>query len=138
MNDESKSNLQLTCWGGVGAVTGANFLLEDGVTRVLVDCGLLQGVAGADEENAQKFPYDPKTIDFLFLTHAHMDHIGKVPKLVKDGFSGAIFSTPETRELAALMFDDALGIVPRRLLERKRKKGRDRKHIFNCSPTKGC
>ena len=86
-----KNNLQLTFWGGVGSVTGANFLLEDGVTRILVDCGLLQGVTGADTENARKFPYDPKTIDFLFLTHAHMDHIGKVPKLVRDGFSGTIF-----------------------------------------------
>jgi len=111
MNDKIKNNLQLTCWGGVGAVTGANFLLEDGETRILVDCGLLQGVAGADMENAQKFPYDPKTVDFLFLTHAHMDHIGKVPKLVRDGFSGAIFSTPETLELSKLMFDDALNIA---------------------------
>ncbi len=105
------NNLQLTCWGGVGAVTGANFLLEDDKTRVLVDCGLLQGVTGADEENAQKFPYDPKTIDSLFLTHAHMDHIGKVPKLVRDGFPGVIFSTPETHDLARLMFDDALKIA---------------------------
>ncbi len=105
------NNLQLTFWGGVGAVTGANFLLEDHQTRILVDCGLLQGVAGADEDNRQKFPYDPKTIDFLFLTHAHMDHIGKVPKLVSDGFSGVIFSTPETMELSRLMFDDALNIA---------------------------
>ena len=105
------NNLQLTCWGGTSSVTGANFLLEDGQTRILVDCGLLQGVAGADEDNAQKFPYDPKTIDFLFLTHAHMDHIGKVPKLVRDGFSGTIFSTPETLELSQLMFDDALKIM---------------------------
>src|ERR1035437_10734932 len=111
MNDELKNRLQLTCWGGTGSVTGANFLLEDGQSRILVDCGLLQGVSGADEDNAQKFPYDPKTIDFLFLTHAHMDHIGKVPKLVHDGFSGTIFSTPETLELSRLMFDDALKIM---------------------------
>ena len=105
------NKLQLTCWGGVGAVTGANFLLEDAQTRILVDCGLLQGVSEADTENAQKFPYDPKTIDFLFVTHAHMDHIGKVPKLCRDGFSGTIFSTPETLELSKLMFDDALKII---------------------------
>jgi metallo-beta-lactamase family protein len=105
------SKLQLTFWGGVGSVTGANFLLEDGATRILVDCGLLQGVVGADADNAQKFPYDPASIDFLFLTHAHMDHIGKVPKLVRDGFRGEIFSTPETRDLSALMFSDALKIM---------------------------
>jgi metallo-beta-lactamase family protein len=111
MNDEIKNKLQLTCWGGVGAVTGANFLLEDGQTRILVDCGLLQGVSGADEDNARIFPYDPKTINFLFLTHAHMDHIGKVPKLIRNGFNGIIFSTPETRELSELMFSDALKIA---------------------------
>jgi metallo-beta-lactamase family protein len=110
MNDQ-KTNLQITFWGGVGSVTGANFLLEDGKTRILVDCGLLQGVDETDNINAQKFPYDPKTIDFLFITHAHMDHIGRVPKLVAEGFSGTIFSTPETFELAKLMFDDALKVM---------------------------
>lgn len=103
--------LNITFWGGVGAVTGANFILEGDKTRIAVDCGLLQGVEGATEENSRNFPYDPKTVDFLFVTHAHMDHIGKIPKLVKDGFDGIIYSTPETKELARVMFDDALKIM---------------------------
>lgn len=96
----------LTCWGGVGAVTGANFLFETGTKKVLIDCGLLQGLPSAENINAEKFDYEPTSIDFLFITHAHIDHIGKVPKLVKDGFKGIIYSTGETRAIAELMLAD--------------------------------
>ncbi len=103
--------LKLTCWGGVGAVTGANFLLENDTVKILVDCGLLQGTDTADVENRKPFPYDPATIDILFITHAHMDHIGKIPKLVKDGFKGVIYSTPETKTIAELMLQDAVHLM---------------------------
>jgi metallo-beta-lactamase family protein len=103
--------LQITFWGGVGTVTGANFLLEGEHTRLLVDCGLLQGTAEAYEENKKSFPYDPASVQFLFLTHAHADHIGRVCKLVRDGFRGTIYSTPETRELSHLMFLDSLKVM---------------------------
>ena len=96
----------LTCWGGVGAVTGANFLFEIENKKYLIDCGLLQGVADADATNAARFDYDPASIDILFVTHAHADHIGKIPKLVRDGFRGTIYSTPETREISVLMLAD--------------------------------
>lgn len=105
------SSLTLTLYGGVGTVTGANFLLESDRTKILVDCGLLQGVTTASTINAEKFSYDPKTVDFLFVTHAHMDHIGRVPKLVREGFAGKIYSTPETREIALLMLTDALKVM---------------------------
>lgn len=100
----------LTCWGGVGTVTGANFLLEIENKKILVDCGLLQGLPSAENTNAEKFDYDPASINLLFVTHAHIDHIGKIPKLVKDGFRGEIYSTPETKDIATLMLADMVKI----------------------------
>lgn len=98
-------------YGGVGSVTGANFMLDTGKLALLVDCGLVQGDKFAQEINATPFVYDPSHIDALFVTHAHADHIGRIPKLVRDGFRGVIYSTPPTKELAQIMFDDALHIM---------------------------
>jgi metallo-beta-lactamase family protein len=102
---------KLTFWGGVGAVTGANFLVETKKSKFLVDCGLLQGVSGSDKINRSDFPYDTKSVDFVFITHSHMDHIGRLPKLVRDGFAGIIYSTKETKEMAGVMFEDALKVM---------------------------
>lgn len=107
----SGQKAKLTCYGGVGAVTGANFLFEIGSKKILIDCGLLQGVMAADEINGAAFDYDPQSIDILFITHAHIDHIGKVPKLIKDGFTGTIYSTPETKSIAELMLRDTARIT---------------------------
>jgi metallo-beta-lactamase family protein len=104
-------NPVLTLYGGVGKVTGANFLLEAEGKRILIDCGLVQGTEDADEINHSPFPYDPEKIDILFITHAHMDHIGRVAKLVKDGFRGIIYSTPVTRTISGLMIADALKVM---------------------------
>lgn len=100
----------LTCWGGVGTVTGANFLLETENNKSLIDCGLLQGVSGSNEVNNAKFEYDVSTIDYVFITHAHIDHIGRVPKLIKEGFKGVIYSTPETKAISELMLQDTAKI----------------------------
>ena len=105
------SKLQITFWGGVGTVTGANFLLESDETKILVDCGLMQGTPESYEENSKPFPYNVRSINYLFITHAHMDHIGRVCKLVRDGFKGVIYSTPETRELAQVMLQEALKVM---------------------------
>lgn len=98
-------------YGGVGSVTGANFMLDTGELAVLVDCGLVQGDKFAQEINREPFAYDPKKVDVLLVTHAHADHIGRIPKLVRDGFRGRIYSTIPTKELSAIMFDDALHIM---------------------------
>jgi metallo-beta-lactamase family protein len=98
-------------YGGVGSVTGANFLLDTGKLAVLIDCGLEQGSDFSSENNSSPFIYDPAHIDVLMVTHAHADHIGRIPKLVRDGFAGIIYSTGPTKELASIMFDDALQIM---------------------------
>ncbi|MDB5237756.1 MAG: RNA-metabolising metallo-beta-lactamase, metallo-beta-lactamase family protein [Candidatus Kaiserbacteria bacterium] len=106
---------KITFHGGAGTVTGANFLLETGEKKILVDCGALEREHHTgdvcDTTNALPFPYDPASIDVLIVTHAHADHIGRIPKLVRDGFRGAIISTPATRDLAQIMFADALNIM---------------------------
>lgn len=102
----------ITFYGGVGEVTGANFLFKDEPSglSILVDCGLFQGNKAFDEKNSTPFAYDPKTIDYLFVTHAHLDHIGRIPKLVKDGFSGVIYSTAPTKEISEISLADSLNL----------------------------
>lgn len=103
---------KITFCTGVGTVTGANFLFETPKgTRILVDCGMVQGEKVALEENAEKFPYDLSAIQALFITHAHLDHVGRIPKIVKDGYKGPIYSTPQTRELAEIVLTDAVNII---------------------------
>lgn len=101
----------ITFCGGTGSVTGANFLLETEDQKLLVDCGLEQGGSFCESPNYHAFPYDPRSVENLFVTHAHIDHIGRIPKLVREGFSGVIYSTPPTRDLARLMLEDALSIL---------------------------
>lgn len=102
---------KLTFVSGVGEVTGSNFLLESNGVKILVDCGLIQGIQFAEKENRSPFPYNPSGIDFLLVTHAHLDHIGRIPKLVRDGFRGVIYSTDITREIAEPMFSDAISLL---------------------------
>lgn len=109
-----KNNLKLAFYGGVGTTTGANILLDGGDKKIMVDCGLLQGAKQSEMRNFKPFAYDPNSIDFLLITHAHMDHIGRVPKLVREGFNGQIISTQETLELAQPMLQDALRVMQAR------------------------
>jgi len=104
-------NVKITFCGGTGSVTGANFLLEIDGKKILVDCGLTQGIKLADDINWDPFPYDPKEIDMLFVTHAHVDHLGRIPKLIKEGFRGKIYSTLPTKALAYPMLEDTMGIL---------------------------
>lgn len=92
-------------------MTGANFLLEIDGKKILVDCGLTQGSKVADDINWSPFVYDPKSIDILFVTHAHVDHLGRIPKLISEGFRGKIYSTEPTKGLAPFMLEDTAGIL---------------------------
>jgi metallo-beta-lactamase family protein len=98
-------------YGGVDAVTGSNFLFEAGGKRILIDCGLYQGDRFADDRNREEFPFDASSIDILLVTHAHIDHIGRIPKLVREGFHGVIYSTPPTEELTEIMLMDTTRIL---------------------------
>ena len=95
-------------------VTGANYLLETKKNKILVDCGMKQGDDDAKNSNFERFPYDISEISAIFVTHAHVDHIGRIPKLVRYGFGGAIYSTPPTKDMARHLLEDALSLSERR------------------------
>ncbi len=123
------SDYTLTCCSGVGNATGANFLLKTPSLSILVDCGLIQGSRENAEENRADFSYDPTSISFLLVTHSHMDHIGRIPKLVKEGFRGAIYSTVETKEISALMLEDAQALLAREARERGIEPMYEKEHV---------
>lgn len=103
--------MTITFHGAARQVTGSNYHIATVDHSFLVDCGLFQGGKIAEKHNYESFPYDPSKINAVFVTHAHLDHIGRLPKLYLDGFRGTIFSTPPTRDLAELVFDDAAGLI---------------------------
>ncbi len=97
----------LSFLGATGTVTGSRFLLDTPGGRVLVDCGLYQGLKELRLRNWARFPVDPSSIDAVVLTHAHVDHCGYLPALVRDGFAGPIHCSPRTAELAAIVLPDS-------------------------------
>ncbi len=105
--------MKLTFYGGAKVVTGSNYLLESGDTKILIDCGLLQSGFYCDKSNFDPFPYDPKKIQAVFITHTHIDHTGRIPKLFKEGFRGKVYSTPPTREAAYYLLADSENILQR-------------------------
>lgn len=112
---------ELSFHGAAREVTGSCFLLEHGGTRVLVDCGLYQGGRELEEDNAGPFGFEPREVDYLLLTHAHLDHSGRVPLLVKRGFRGEIITTAASREFARLVLLDSAGIQEEDAARRQRK-----------------
>jgi metallo-beta-lactamase family protein len=99
--------LTMTSLGGAGTVTGSKHLLEHDGKRILIDCGLFQGMKNLRELNWEPLPIQPSSIDAVILTHAHLDHSGYLPRLVRDGFRGRIYATAATRDVAALILRDS-------------------------------
>ncbi len=104
--------MKLSFFGAAGTVTGSNYLVEaaDG-TKILVDCGMKQGGHYAERENFEPFPFNAKEIKAVFVTHAHLDHTGRLPKLAEDGFAGTVYSTAPTKEFAEAMLADSQHIL---------------------------
>ena len=103
--------LRLTFYGAAGTVTGSNFLVEGDHGKVLVDCGLEQGADFCQECMYAPFPYDVPSVDALVITHAHLDHIGRAPKLMREGFKGKVYMTAPTADLTDLMLRDSVAIL---------------------------
>lgn len=122
--------MRLSLHGAARGVTGSCFLVECAGSRVLIDCGLYQGGRQIEEENAEPFGFEPADIDVLLLTHAHLDHCGRIPLLVKRGFSGEIITTAASRELARLVMLDAADLQEEEAewLNRKARRHSERAH----------
>ena len=98
---------KLTFLGAAGTVTGSKYLVEAANKRLLVDCGIFQGTPDLSDRNYKPLPTDPKSFDYVVLTHAHLDHTGLLPRLMKDGYAGSIFANPATIDLTTLLLKDS-------------------------------
>ncbi|MBI5576242.1 MAG: MBL fold metallo-hydrolase [Deltaproteobacteria bacterium] len=114
-------SVTVTFLGGVREVTGSCILVETAGKRFLVDCGMFQGGSESERKNARPFPVPPSSVDFILQTHAHLDHSGLLPKIVRDGFRGPIYATPATADLLGVMLPDS-GHIQERETEWRRKK----------------
>ncbi|UKN00708.1 MBL fold metallo-hydrolase [Paracrocinitomix mangrovi] len=132
MQEMEKANaFKLQFIGGAGTVTGSKTLLSTKEKNVLIDCGLFQGLKELRNLNWEDFPVDPKSIDSIILTHAHLDHCGYIPVLVKNGFNGPIYCTPATAELTEIILLDSAKIQEE---DAERAKSHHYSGHLNCKP----
>jgi len=124
--------MHVTFHGGAGEVTGSCHLVEAGGRRLLLDCGLVQGTRAEEQRNREPFPFDPARIDAVVLSHAHIDHSGRIPLLVKAGFAGPIYTHRASRDLCRIMLKDA-GYLHEREAEWENRK-RERKGLPPVGP----
>lgn len=103
--------MKITFYGGSKNVTGSNYLLEADGKKILIDCGMFQGDEESAKQNYKDWPYDPKEIDFVLLTHSHIDHIGRVPKLYRDGFRGTYYCTKPVVDFSEIFLTDSVKIM---------------------------
>lgn len=113
--------MKITFLGATKTVTGSNFLIEAAGKKFLVDCGMYQGKATEEKENDEPFLYEPSEIDFMLLTHAHIDHSGRIPKLYLDGYRNPVIATKATCDLCSIMLPDS-GHIQEMEIEWKNKK----------------
>src|SRR3990167_6735458 len=99
--------MRISFYGACREVTGSNILVEAAGKKILLDCGFFQGHKLSEERNYAPFAFDPKSIDFVVVCHAHLDHTGRLPRLVKDGFRGKIYATAPTEDLTELVLEDS-------------------------------
>ena len=99
--------MEIVFHGAAREVTGSCHLIEAGGRRILLDCGLIQGDRRDEARNREPFPFDPATIDAVVLSHAHIDHSGRIPLLIRSGFSGPVYTHHASRDLCRIMLKDA-------------------------------
>ncbi|MFT4584685.1 MAG: metallo-beta-lactamase family protein [Gammaproteobacteria bacterium] len=119
--------MQIEFHGGAGEVTGSCYLVEVNGRRILLDCGMIQGRAKDERRNREPFAFDPTSVDAMILSHAHIDHSGRIPLLVKSGFKGSIYTHLATRDLCRIMLKDSAYLSERDASWENRK--RERKHL---------
>ncbi len=122
--------MKITFLGATKTVTGSNFLVEGAGKKFLVDCGMFQGQAREELENEAPFLFDVNEIDFVLLTHAHIDHSGRIPKLYKDGYRGPVIATKATCDLCGIMLPDSGHIQEVEIEWKNRKRMREGKEIL--------
>jgi len=127
------TGIRLTFWGAAGQVTGSMHLLEAAGGRFVLDAGLFQGRRGPSHALNAKLPFDPRRLDGVVLSHAHIDHSGRLPLLVRHGFHGPIYATPATRDLCAVMLPDAAHIQQKdhEFLQRRGKAGAESEPLYD-------
>jgi metallo-beta-lactamase family protein len=127
------TGLRLTFWGAAGQVTGSMHLLEAAGARFLLDAGLFQGRRSETHTLNAHLPFDPRRLDGVVLSHAHIDHAGRLPLLVRHGFHGPIYTTPATRDLSAVMLPDSAHIQEKdhEYLQRRGKAGPETEPLYN-------
>ncbi len=130
--------MKLSFHGAAQEVTGSCHLLEVGSTSFLVDCGLFQGSDFCEHKNTEPFDFNPAEIDFVILTHAHIDHCGRLPKLYKEGFRGRVYATEPTFDFASVMLQDSARVIEEEAREKDREPPYTVEHVqglLNCFET---
>jgi len=127
--------IKVQSYGATQEVTGSCHIVEIDDKKIMIDCGMFQGEE--EEQNSKKFEFNPADIDYILITHAHLDHIGRIPKLVKEGFNGKIYATTPTMELAYIILMDSAKIMNEDFNTKKRKAVRQAKEKLIKKPLYG-